>query len=55
MLIRRDIDVATGGAGSATDFEKILSTRAFPPSGLAVSPTPHRAVDDVKIKVEDEV
>lgn len=54
MLIRRDIDVATGGVGTASYFDKILSTRVVPPSGLAVTPTLHRAVDSVKIKMEDE-
>lgn len=38
MLIQRDATVTGGNDMSASDFEKILSTRTVPPSGLSINP-----------------
>lgn len=49
MLIKRDAMAASGSVDtSAVDFEKILSNRIVPPSGLAVDGPPGRGEERLR-------
>lgn len=44
MLIQRDMISETGMASSLIDLEKILASRAVPPSGLSVPPSAYQGI-----------